>query len=272
MTDEPVADDEGIAEDSDAGYEMATVEDLPGEKVETTATTAQKVIAFIKNEAKEIKKALVGEKLPEWLIRTWNFAGRKSEYTAYELRWMDEYPNLWQLVKQAVKDGLIDARSTPEPDPRYPDGTPNEHLIMLKPRTLEMLRAATKEKPGVKTNARQVTAEDGTKFDMRSGRVYMLAKAAPEDLENITYSLLHQLRTSQVKAVQRRMKSELHDILLLRGRDLPKSLYDTVNLRLRGQLTEIADSVFDDLEQQPDGTYLSKGPMWTTKVSYEPWT
>jgi hypothetical protein len=82
------------------------------------------------------------------------------------------------------------------------------------PQTLEQLNAAPRDKPGPKTHKRQVTTEDGTKCDMRSDYVRMIVDAKAKDLENVAYSLLYQLRTSNVKVVQRRMRGELHDMIL----------------------------------------------------------
>lgn len=250
-----ITDDAGIMPD-ESGYLLPTTTNTNDD------VTVHEQKPFVVSGEVNVNTA-VPQGLPQWLLRTFDFYGRKQTYEIHAWNWEGEYPNLWQLVQDASKIGIINSRSTPDPDPRYPDGTPNEHYIILKPTTWERLKQAVRQKPGPKTNLRQISVDD-EKFDVRSGRVFMLLRARAQDLENIAYSFLHQLRTTEVEKVRRRMRGELKDMLLLRGSDLPRPLYDTINLRLRGQITNVADGVLGE----PD---VSAGDTWEAKVTFEAW-
>jgi hypothetical protein len=111
---------------------------------------------------------------------------------------------------------------------------------------------------------RQVTV-DGRAVDLRNRANFDLLNADIKDVENVAYSWLHELRTTANKRVKRGVKLALQRTLLLRGRQLPQDLYDTINLRIRGQLSDIADDI-------PDQTALLKGSPWQATPSHEPWT
>jgi hypothetical protein len=159
--------------------------------------------------------------VPEWLIRTWTISGKKLTYDVYLNDWASEYPDLTDQVKAAVDAGIIDAEITPQ-----------TCLIILNrnPRTLELLRAASRERPGPKTHATQITVDGKTRY--MSDRVRMILDADLQTLTDTAEGDLSQIRNSRNKKVRRRMLSELHDIVLLRRIDLPRDLYGSICLRL----------------------------------------
>jgi hypothetical protein len=199
---------------------------------------------------------------------------RAKNFKATEFYLINDYKifpsgTLGPEVAAAVENGLITYTTVQIAEPENPATEMDTFIVAPTTKLLNLLddlKTIHQEKPGPKTHSRQLSA-GGKKFDVRSGRVHMLVDAKIQDLENVTYSLLHQLRTSNVKVVQRRMKGELHDIMLLRGSDLPRSLYDTVNLRLRGLFDDLPDSALDAIPA--DG--VIKGTAWTPRLSHEKW-
>jgi hypothetical protein len=161
--------------------------------------------------------------IPEWLVRTWAISGKKLTYDVYLDDWASEYPDLTDQVKVAVDAGIIDAEIRP-----------GSCLIILNrnPRTHELLRGASRERPGPKTHATQITTSDGTKYNTRSDYVRMILDADPDILTGTVEGDLSQIRNDRNKRVRRRLKAELHDIMLLRGKDLPRDVYGSVCLRL----------------------------------------
>jgi len=161
--------------------------------------------------------------VPEWLVRTWTISGKKLTYDVYLNDWASEYPDLPAQVRAAADAGIIDAEITPQ-----------TCIIILNrnPRTVELLRVARRERPGPKTHATQITGSDGTKYNTRSDYVRMILDADPNILTGTVEGDLSQIRNTRNKRVRRRMVSELHDIMLLRGKDLPRDVYGSVCLRL----------------------------------------
>jgi hypothetical protein len=160
---------------------------------------------------------------PEWLVRTWAMSGKKLTYDVYFNDWAAEYADLTGQIRAAVEAGIIDAEIQP-----------HSCVIILNrnPRTVELLRVASRERPGPRTHGTQITTPDGTKYNTRSDYVRMILDADINILTDTVQGDLSQIRNSQNKKVRRRMKSELHDIILLRGNELPRDVYGSTCLRL----------------------------------------
>jgi hypothetical protein len=148
---------------------------------------------------------------PEWLVRTWVFAGKKQTYEAYSWDWDDEYPDLAERVQEAVKQGLIDGESKPLPTPDAPEATPDTHWIKLKPRTLELLKAAIREKPGAKTHGRQLTQtlEDGTKLVIDTRNLVNAVLATPERAARACIYWVDVFRDPESPAMKTRVRLNL---------------------------------------------------------------
>jgi hypothetical protein len=166
---------------------------------------------------------------PEWLARTWRHHGKTTQFDLDMQQWLEEYPDLSKLI-EASNGSLLDA--WPVPDGK----TPAVYTIQLKPRTSELLQAS-REKPGPKTHTRQVTVE-GKEFDIRNGVNFALVHARIQDVENVAHSYLHQFRSEPTKRQRRRLLLELHRVMLLRGKELSRPLYDSISLRLGMPLPE----------------------------------
>ena len=221
-----VPDEDGIVADSEQGYELVSIPTLP----ETETPRVEPPVTVYQNK----RDVSLGEPTgnpPEWLIRTWTYAGKRQDYVALSNDWNSEYPDLATRLQDAVKVGWIDGESKPLPTPENPNATPDTHWIRLKPRTLEILRTTTKEKPGPKTNTRQVTVE-GKQIDLRNRANFDLLKAAIQDVENVAHSYLHQFAQDPTKRQRRRLTCELQRVMTLRGQELSRSLYGSICLRL----------------------------------------
>jgi hypothetical protein len=232
-------DAEGIYQDSDSGYDRVTMTGAPhtsGAEWSRDDNDQHGLIHHVTEATgaafKAVKRFLGGDsEPPEWLLRTWTFAGKKPQYEAYASDWFEEYPDLTERVKDATEQGLIDGVSKPLPTPEYPHPTPDVHWINVKPRTLEKLKAQTREKPGPKTNATQLTIQ-GREIDPRNRANLDLIVADIENVENLAHSYLHQFRSEPTKRQRRRLTCELQRVMTLRGQDLSRSLYGSICLRL----------------------------------------
>ena len=172
--------------------------------------------------------------LPEWLARAWQHYGKARSFDLDMEYWLSEYPNLLDLI-DASNGSLFKALSVP--GTMLDDGkTPALTTIGLMPRTLEQLKAATREKPGPKTHERQITLATGEKVDLRNRANFDLVEADPRDVDNVARSYLHQFRTRPTKRQRRRLIIELHRVMLLKGQQLSRSLYGSICLRLGMEL------------------------------------
>ena len=172
--------------------------------------------------------------VPEWLARAWRHHGKTSQFDMDMQRWLEEYPDLSNLI-EASNGSLLDAWAAP--GIILEDGkTPAVYTIQLKPRTSELLQAS-REKPGPKTHTRQVTVQ-GKEFDTRNGVNFALVHARIQDVENVAHSYLHQFRSDPTKRQRRRLLLELHRVMLLRGKELSRPLYGSISLRLGMPLPE----------------------------------
>ncbi len=167
--------------------------------------------------------------LPEYLARSWQHHGKARSYDLEVEQWLGEYPNLLDLI-DADDGSLFDAR--PNSGTMLDDGkTPALITIALKPRTLERLKAATRERPGPRSNNRQLTIE-GKEIDLRNRANFDLVNADIRNVENLARSYMHQFRTRPTKRQRRRLICELDRLMLLRGQELSRPLYDSICLRL----------------------------------------
>jgi len=170
---------------------------------------------------------------PEWLQRAWQHYGRARKFDLDVQYWIQEYPNLLDLIHVA-NGPLLEA--LPIPGTTLEDGqTPALVTISLMPRTLELLKAGPRERPGPKTNGRQVTIE-GREIDLRNRANFDLLHARIENVENVAESYLHQIRNNHTKAQRRACMCQLHRLLLLRGPQLRRDLFGSVCLRLGASL------------------------------------
>jgi hypothetical protein len=78
---------------------------------------------------------------------------------------------------------------------------------------------------------RQITIE-GKQIDVRNRANFDLLNARIEDVENLSQSYLHQMRSQPTKRQRRRLTCELQRVMTLRGKDLSRPLYGSVCLRL----------------------------------------
>jgi hypothetical protein len=242
-------DKDGIYQDDDSGYEQATIttgndkdESEPFEVVDaTTSTDGELAVSTTKTTTKIFFNRPTSDGSLEWLHSVWLACGGgkgKDEFEVFADDWKGElgYPALVKLLKGAEEKGYLAAI----PDMIQPDIVTHVKLFPGCLRTLEeiteRLKQASRDKPGPKTNARQITTtqEDGTrvKYDTRIGRVFNILHADSEVLADVAYGDLNQFRNTQNKRVRRRLKAELRDMMMLRGKDLPRDLYGSVCLRL----------------------------------------
>ena len=104
------------------------------------------------------------------------------------------------------------------------------------PKFVEVFLEENQQKPGPKTNATQITVNGRTRY--MSDRARMILDAQPELLAETAYEDLNRMRNTRNKKLGRHLVAELHDIMLLRGKDLPKPLYGSLCLRLGTRLPE----------------------------------
>jgi hypothetical protein len=109
---------------------------------------------------------------------------------------------------------------------------------------------------------RQITV-DSVHVDLRNRANFDLANADIKDIETVAYGWLHEFRTATNKRVKRAAELQLQRVILLKGRKISRALYETIDLRLRGQLDAVPDDAVSDT---PTG-----GPMLQVRVSHEPW-
>ena len=111
----------------------------------------------------EIQKRSV----PEWLVRAWRHHGKTTQFDLDMQHWLEEYPDLSKLI-EASNGSILEA--WPVRDIILADGeTFAAYTIKLRPRTLEQLKA-TREKPGPKIHATQITTSESTKYNTRRRR------------------------------------------------------------------------------------------------------
>jgi len=147
--------------------------------------------------------------------------------------------------------------------------TEGEHIVKL------LCKSRGSNRRQIMVDGGQVTVDariDARKVDLRNRANFDLIIADIKDVESAVLAWLHEYRSTENKRVKRAAMLTLTRVLLLRGRELSTDIYDTINLRLRGQLEQVAESVFENLMKQPDGTHVSGGPIFAVKVSNEPWT
>jgi hypothetical protein len=94
------------------------------------------------------------------------------------------------------------------------------------------LKAIVRQRPGPKSHATQITTLEGVKYNTRSDYVRMILDADLKVLADTVEGDLSQIRSAKNKRVRRRMLSELHDVVALRGKDLPRDQYGSLALRL----------------------------------------
>jgi len=165
---------------------------------------------------------------PEWLQRAYQHYGRARKFDLDMQYWIQEYPNLLDLIHVA-NGPLLEA--LPIPGTTLEDGkTPALVTVSLMPRTLELLRAS-RQKPGPKSNRTFVTIE-GREIDLRNRCNFDLFHAHIEDVENVAESYLHQLRNETTKGQRRACMCQLHRVLLLKGPELRRDLLGSILLRL----------------------------------------
>jgi hypothetical protein len=196
----------------------------------------------------------------DWLLRIWQFYRCPTKRFIVREADCEGWAALVTHLEEAQKQGHLDVWETEQHDKLSRE-------VQLSAGTLVTFQEQTRASKPV----RQITV-DGRGFDLRNKANFDLAGAHIEDVVNATYGWLHEFRNTRNKRVKRAAMLTLTRVLLLRGRELPSDLYDTINLRLRGQLEDVADSVFDSLEKQSDGTYVSKGPTFQVRVTHESWT
>jgi len=249
MTEDPVADKDGIYEDSDAGTEQATItttdeepksEDVRIGELDPNTKGGAEVLSTTQSSTRIFFSRPPSDGSLEWLRRVWLACGgvkRKDEFDVFADDWKGElgYPALLKLLKGAEAKGYLAAI----PSSTQPDIVTHVKLFPGCLRTLEEMteqKQASRQKPGPKTSTRQVTAiqEDGAriKYDTRIGRVFNILHADSEVLADVAYGDLNQFRNTQNKRVRRRLKAEVRDMMMLRGKDLPRDLYGSVCLRL----------------------------------------
>jgi hypothetical protein len=219
-----VPDEDGIVADSEQGYELVSIPTLP----DTENARLEPPVTVYQNK----QDTSLGEPSgnpPEWLIRTWEYYGRKQSYDIQAWTWEGEYPNLWQLVQDAAKQGIIQVTSG-SVSATVPGSTPNNHFVILQPVTWERLKQAVRQRPGPKTHQTQITVDGKTRY--MSDRVRMILDADIPALVDTIEGDLDQIRNTRNMRVRRRLKAELHDVILLRRKDVPRDVYGSVCLRL----------------------------------------
>lgn len=219
MTDQDVK--EGIVQDSDTGYEKATVATADSPKVDHGPTPSVSVEEFVRNYP-----ILTAE-------------GRAKHFQKDEVYLINDYalfpPSgiLATELRRAVGCGLISYRTTQIAEPENPTTETDQFIVTPTTKLLNLLddlKMIPKEKPGRKSHETQITIEGKTRY--MSDRVRMILDATPKVLADTAQGNLAQIRNTQNKKVRRRLLAELHDIALLRGEDLPRHVYGSLCLRL----------------------------------------
>ena len=173
-------------------------------------------IQFKRPSAEEIK----------WLCPVWLACGGKEEFDVFPSDWTGEggYQALVQHLQDAEKRELLVVSPIDQVQP-------NEGVhVMLFPGTARTLEEETEARKR-RSVSRQVTV-GGKGVDLRNRANFDLFGADMEDVENVTHSYLHQLRSDPTKGQRRRLICELHRVMLLRGRELSRRLYGSLCLRL----------------------------------------
>jgi len=169
------------------------------------------------------------KQIPEWLRKAWKHYSRAGTFDVDMAQWLRDYPNLREVMDKPSE--YFEALAIP--GTTLPDGvTPALVTVRIEPKILEALKAEPREKPGPKSNNRQLTIEDKA-IDLRNRANFDLLDARIEDVENVAQSYLHQFRIEGVtKGQRRRLICELHRVMLLRGKELSRPLYESICLRL----------------------------------------
>ena len=162
-----------------------------------------------------------------WLTPIWEFYGKQKDFEMICGDWPDNYLELVRLLQTAdqnIVKGWPSAESGTDQA-----GHPNAWSVRIRPLGVKMLQ----ERP--RQVHRQVTV-DGVKFDVRSRVNFELLNADIEQVHVVAESYLTQLRNKPNLRTRKRLKCELHRVMMLRGPELRRDLYGSICLRIGADL------------------------------------
>jgi hypothetical protein len=158
---------------------------------------------------------------PAWLVRIWNHHGKAKEIVVDMGVWLPEYPDLLRLIENYPG---VDAY--PHKECLLPDGvTPAACEIMIKPRTLEALRALAAARSGPKTHGRQVTI-NRYRIDLRTITGVMLVTTSVANLADACRLWLADLKSERKATARRKVRILLERAVGIRGEEI--AAYDPI--------------------------------------------